>query len=82
MSINQSFDNNFVSDYIRERRNLMLLESDKFMIPDFPITDEKREEWKVYRQRLRDITSVEGFENCSLNDIFEIQGLTWPEKPN
>ena len=42
MSINQSFDNNFVSNYIRELRNSMLLESDKFMIPDFPITDEKR----------------------------------------
>lgn len=82
MSNNQLFDNNFIGEYIREHRNSMLLESDKFMIPDFPITDEKREEWKVYRKRLRDITTVEGFENCSLNDNFEIQGITWPEKPN
>ena len=37
----------------------------------------RKEEWKVYRQRLRDITSVEGFENCSLNNNFEIQGLTY-----
>ena len=47
MSINQSFDNNFVSNYIRELLcNSMLLESDKFMIPDFPITDEKEKNGK------------------------------------
>jgi len=82
MSINQSFDNNFVSNYIRELRNSMLLESDKFMIPDFPITDEKREEWKVYRQLLRDLPENTDLNGLQMNCEFQLINFTWPTQPS
>lgn len=41
---------------IRQKRNAHLSESDKYMMPDYPITEEKKDEWKAYRQALRDIT--------------------------
>lgn len=41
---------------IREERNKLLKETDYLMQPDYPLTEEKRQEWKIYRQQLRDIT--------------------------
>lgn len=41
---------------VREIRNQMLEKSDKYMISDFPLTDEERYQMKLYRQYLRDYT--------------------------
>lgn len=41
---------------VRGIRNQMLTESDKYMISDFPMTDEERYQMKLYRQYLRDYT--------------------------
>tara|TARA_R110000823_G_C15913931_1_gene498020 strand:- start:387 stop:641 length:255 start_codon:yes stop_codon:yes gene_type:complete len=41
---------------IKLERLANLLQTDKYMITDYPITDEQREELKVYRQVLRDLT--------------------------
>ena len=41
---------------VREIRNQMLDESDKYMISDFPLTDEERVQMGLYRQYLRDYT--------------------------
>lgn len=41
---------------VRAKRDQLLLESDKFMIPDFPIAEAEREAWRKYRAALRDIT--------------------------
>lgn len=41
---------------VRGIRNQMLEESDKYMISDFPLTDEERYQMKLYRQYLRDYT--------------------------
>lgn len=41
---------------VRGIRNQMLDESDKYMISDFPLTDEERVQMKLYRQYLRDYT--------------------------
>lgn len=38
---------------IRSERDRLLMESDKYMLSDYPITDIKREQWKIYRQVLR-----------------------------
>jgi hypothetical protein len=38
-------------------RNRLLLESDKYMLSDFPITPENLELIKQYRQALRDFTT-------------------------
>lgn len=61
-------NNEWVS--VRSRRNIMLLESDWTQLSDSPLTDEKRIEWKTYRQALRDITSQ--------SDVFN---LSWPTPP-
>lgn len=58
-------------DIIRESRNLLLLESDWTVLPDSPLSEEKKQEWKTYRQSLRDIT-----ENFS-----DTNTIIWPSKP-
>ena len=49
------------------KRNLLLEESDKFVLEDFPTT--KKTEWKAYRKALRDM------------DFSDLDNLTWPTKP-
>lgn len=56
---------------IRNRRNYKLKESDMYALPDFPITQEKRNEWLSYRQALRDITEQPNFPD----------NVLWPTKP-
>ena len=41
---------------IRYRRNAELKECDWTQIPDSPLSEELKDEWKTYRQLLRDIT--------------------------
>ena len=48
---------------IREKRDDLLRQTDKYMLPDFPVSPEKRDEYKSYRQRLRDITKQPHFPN-------------------
>lgn len=46
---------------LREERNRLLAESDKYATFDFPhATEEQAEEWKVYRQLLRDMPASVG----------------------
>lgn len=56
---------------LRAERDKALVECDYVMMPDYPITTEKRSEWESYRKALRDITEQEGF---------PLQ-VTWPQKP-
>jgi len=39
------------------KRNILLNETDKYLLPDYPITPEKLEIVKAYRQALREITN-------------------------
>jgi len=48
---------------IRNRRNALLYFTDKYMIQDFPITDEERNKWKIYRQELRNFPQTVDLEN-------------------
>lgn len=56
-------------DQIKNERNALLLESDWTQLPDVSLPN--KEEWKIYRQKLRDITTV--FSNP--------QEVVFPEKP-
>lgn len=56
---------------IRSQRNIFLNESDWTQISDSPLSVEKKEEWKVYRQELRDITNQSDPHN-----------IVWPIKPD
>lgn len=46
---------------VRGIRNQMLNESDKYMVSDFPLTDEERYQMKQYRQYLRDYTKQDNW---------------------
>ena len=48
-------DDDFITIlFKRENRNQLLKESDKYLLPDYPITPENLELIKTYRQQLRD----------------------------
>ena len=55
---------------VRGKRLLKLRASDWSVLPDVPMTAEKKAEWETYRQALRDITNQP--------DPFDI---TWPTPP-
>ena len=46
---------------VRTIRNQYLADTDKYMIVDYPITEEQREEYKAYRQYLRDYTKTDSW---------------------
>ena len=53
---------------VRAVRNQYLADTDKYMIADFPISDEEREKYKAYRTYLRDFTKEpDWFEKNPLN---------------
>ena len=55
---------------LREQRNKKLTESDFMMLSDYPKED--IEEWKVYRQALRDLPSI----------TEDPENPNWPTPPN
>lgn len=55
---------------IRSTRNTFLTDSDWTQLADSPLSELKKEQWRVYRQELRDITLQD--------DVFNI---VWPIKP-
>jgi hypothetical protein len=55
---------------LREQRNKKLTESDFMMLSDYPKED--LEEWKVYRQALRDLPSI----------TEDPENPNWPTPPN
>ncbi len=56
---------------IRFTRDELLKACDYIIMPDYPISDAKKQEWVSYRQALRDIPEQSGFP----------KNITWPEKP-
>lgn len=69
---------------IRKKRNSLIAESDYRVLPDYPISDDKKSEWSIYRQQLRDIT-----DNINANELIIIEingqieagGFIWPTRP-
>ena len=58
-------------DILRQSRNELLERSDWTQLPDSPLTDEKKDAYKVYRQALRDLPK-------STSDINKV---VWPQEP-
>jgi len=63
-------ETNNMWENVRNERNELLVQCDWTQISDSPLILEKKNEWKIYRQELRDITLQE--------NSFSI---TWPDKP-
>ena len=59
---------------VRAVRNQYLEQTDKYMITDYPITDDERELYKQYRTYLRDYTLSENWWEHSPKDF-----STWKE---
>ncbi len=59
-------------NFIREERNRRLFECDWTQGADSPLTEEKKEEWRQYRQALRDLVS----------NITTPGSVIWPIKPS
>lgn len=51
---------------IRRQRDSLLVQTDKYMITDYPISEENREKYKQYRQYLRDLPTDEAFPNIEI----------------
>jgi hypothetical protein len=59
----------------KAERNNLLAESDRYMTVDYPT--EKLEEWKVYRQALRDFE----FQAAPTTEEYTWNEPVWPNKP-
>lgn len=55
----------------RAERDNLLAQTDKYMLPDFPITEEKLAQYKAYRQYLRDLPEQAGFPNITIKKFEE-----------
>ena len=61
---------------VRYQRNDKLKESDWSQFADVPLTAEKKQEWMVYRQALRDFPG-----SLTDEEVMNLGGLVWPERP-
>ena len=64
--------------YIKELRNIrnhLLAECDWTDLPNAPLTETKKTEWKSYRTKLRDITD-------GLDTVEKIKAVEFPTKPS
>ena len=64
---------------LREERNRLLSECDWTDLPNSALTEEKKNEWKTYRQELRDLTNGLNESNY-ITDKHE-EDLVYPTKP-
>jgi len=66
-------DTPFEATMVREKRG-QLLDKYEWTVNSPDLTDDKKAEWKTYRQALRDLPDQSGFP-------WEADGMTWPTKP-
>ena len=66
---------------LRWRRNALLADCDWTVMEDSPLSDEKKKEWKTYRQALRDLPASS---TPKLNSFgfLDRSSVTWPTKPS
>lgn len=55
----------------RGKRNALIAETDFMLMPDYPLSEAKRQALTVYRQALRDVPAQSGFP----------RQIDWPVKP-
>ena len=60
--------------FLRSARNVLLSRSDWTGLADSALTNEQAAEWKLYRQKLRDLPD-------GLTTEFKVKNVKWPTKP-
>lgn len=58
-------------NFVRQERDRRLAECDWTQVADVPLTEEEKNEWRTYRQILRDLPST----------IVDVSFVNWPLKP-
>lgn len=58
-------------------RNRKLMETDWTRVDDNGLSDEKKEQWRVYRQKLRDLPS-----SIQYDENYKPLPISWPPVPN
>ena len=66
---------------LRKKRDQLLVESDIKVLPDSPMTDSKRNEWKTYRQALRDLPAT-ATPKLNNQEQLDESSVTWPTPPS
>ena len=66
---------------LRNIRNSLLTECDWTLLPSSPLSTEKQNEWKIYRQALRDLPTKATPKLDSFG-FFDEESVTWPTKPS
>tara|TARA_R100000231_G_C5286416_1_gene153229 strand:- start:282 stop:485 length:204 start_codon:yes stop_codon:yes gene_type:complete len=64
----------YFKDSLRKKRLIKLEASDWTQAADSPLSEEKKAEWRVYRQKLRDIPQ-------DFPDATCLADITFPTKP-
>ena len=67
---------------LRIDRNNLLKDSDWTVLPDSPLSDSKKDEWKIYRQALRDITKTAKPKLAENSPFLDPSSVTFPTKPS
>ena len=65
----------------RADRDRLLNDSDKRMLPDFPISAEEKELWLLYREYLRNITKDPAFPNVDVLNFANWLGQIHSKEP-
>lgn len=63
-------DISYVKYSLLDARDTLLEDSDYIMLPDYPISDEEKQKWIEYRQKLRDVTDQQAWKD---NDLMNIE---------
>ena len=67
---------------LRIQRDALLNQSDWTQGSDSPLSNSKKDEWKTYRQALRDITSHSNWPNLKVPDMDGSGDNDWPVEPS
>ena len=60
---------------IKKKRDFLLLNSDWTQLSDNHLTDEQKEQWRTYRQSLRDLPQT-------YSSATQKSEIVWPTKPS
>lgn len=71
ITIYESVEKNNLATAVRDKRDKLLEACDYLMALDYPLSTAAREQWREYRQALRDITTQDGFPDS----------VIWPSAP-
>jgi len=71
IALNEAYDREMFLPNLRSKRNVLLSQTDWSQLPDSPLSEEKKQEYVVYRQALRDLPSTATYDN-----------LIWPTEPS